>query len=159
MQHKGRLAAGIVIAIIVAAIIFGIISFNLSALPEPGHFETSMATHAKDWYIGRAARGSLPAAPASTAAAISAGNALFSMECVSCHGQNGRTPTPIGKAMYPRALNLGSSEVQGMSDRELFWVVKNGIRLSGMPGFGRINSDQELWQLTYYVRSLGNAQK
>ena len=124
-------------------------------MPEPGAFETSIATKVKDWYISRAARNRLPPAPARDAASIAAGGALFGMDCASCHGQDGRTPTPIGKWMYPRVLNLGSPAVQRMSDRELFWVIKNGIRLSGMPGFAHINNDEEIWQLTYYVRSLG----
>jgi mono/diheme cytochrome c family protein len=46
-----------------------------------------------------------------------------------------------------------------MSDRELFWVIKNGIRLSGMPGFAKIESDEQIWELTYYVRSLGKQPK
>lgn len=74
---------------------------------------------------------------------------------ITNHGQDGRKPTPIGESMYPRVPNLSCAAVQRMSDRELFWVVKNGIRLSGMPGFGNLDSDQELWQMTYYVRSLG----
>ncbi len=64
-------------------------------------------------------------------------------------------PTPIGKSMYPRAPDLGSRLVQHLTDRQLFWVVKNGVRLSGMPGFGNIDTDEEIWQLTYYVRSVG----
>lgn len=155
MCRKCWIAVGIVVAIVVAAVIFGLTHFSLSALPEPGRFETAMATKAKSWYISRAAH-DLPAAPANNAASIAAGNALFGMDCASCHGQDGRKPTPIGKSMYPRAVDLSSPEVQRMSDREIFWVIKNGIRLSGMPGFARINSDQEIWQLAYYVRSLSH---
>lgn len=159
MRHKGWWIVGIIIvlAIIVAAI--GMTRISVSALPEPGPFETSMATKAKEWYISRAARGPLPSAPADNPASITVGSALFGMDCASCHGQDGRTPTAIGKSMYPRVLDLSSPEVQGMSDRELFWVIKNGIRLSGMPGFARINSDRANWQLTYYVRSLGRQAK
>jgi mono/diheme cytochrome c family protein len=51
--------------------------------------------------------------------------------------------------MYPRVFDLGSPDVQGMSDRELFWVIKNGIRLSGMPGFAKIKSDEQIWELTF----------
>ena len=61
--------------------------------------------------------------------------------------------------MYPRVLDLGSPEVQRLSNPELFWVIKNGIRFSGMPGFGNTLSDDEIWQATYYVRSLGTAAK
>lgn len=156
MRHKCWIAAGIIVAIVVAAAIFGLTRFDLSALPEPSRFETSMATKAKNWYIGRAAHDALPAAPADNAASIAAGSSLFGMDCASCHGEDGRKLTPIGRSMYPRAVDLGSTQVQRMSDREIFWVIKNGIRLSGMPGFARINSDQEIWQLAYYVRSLGN---
>lgn len=56
--------------------------------------------------------------------------------------------------MYPRAPDLGSPEVQKLSNPELFWVIRNGIRLSGMPGFGNVLSNDEIWQATYYVRSL-----
>jgi mono/diheme cytochrome c family protein len=76
------------------------------------------------------------------------------MDCASCHGQDGHKPTPIGQSVYPRVPDLGSPMVQKLQDRELFWVIKNGIRFSGMPGFARIDTDQEIWQLTYYVRSL-----
>ena len=61
--------------------------------------------------------------------------------------------------MYPRAPGLGAPDVQEMSNAEIFWVIKNGIRLSGMPGFACINSDEQIWQLTYYVRSLGEQPK
>lgn len=128
---------------------------SISALPNPGPIEISLAMKTKDWYIARAARAELPPQPANDADSISKGEALFGMECVSCHGQDGHTPTAIGRSMYPRVLDLGSAEVQDMSDRELFWIVKNGVRLSGMPGFARINSDQEIWHLAHFVRSLG----
>jgi len=56
--------------------------------------------------------------------------------------------------MYPRASDLTSREVQDYSDRELFWIVKNGIRLSGMPAFGKVESDEHIWNLVNYVRTL-----
>ena len=56
--------------------------------------------------------------------------------------------------MYPRAADLGSAEVQKYSDRELFWIVKNSIRLSGMPAFGRVESDERIWHLVRFVRTV-----
>ena len=56
--------------------------------------------------------------------------------------------------MYPRATDLTSPEVQQYADRELFWIIKNGIRLSGMPAFGKVESDEHIWNLVNYVRSL-----
>ena len=50
--------------------------------------------------------------------------------------------------------NLISSQVQRYSDRELFWIVKNGIRLSGMPAFGKVETDEHIWDLIAYLRTL-----
>ena len=159
MRHKNGLMLAIVIVLIIIVGAYAAMHVNISALPEPGPFETSIATKAIDWYISQAASDSLPPAPTNDASSVSAGETLFGMGCATCHGQDGHKPTPIGKAMYPRVLDLGSPEVQEMSDRELFWVIKNGIRLSGMPGFAKIESDEQIWELAYYVRSLGRQPK
>lgn len=139
-----------------ALVVYTILSFNVSALPDPGWLETSLATSAKHWYVARAARAKLPTAPPDNGQNVASGQALFGMACASCHGQDARTPTPMGQSMYPRATDLAAPAIQAYTNRELFWVIKNGIRLSGMPGFARTNSDEQIWQLVDYVRSLGN---
>ncbi len=57
------------------------------------------------------------------------------MRVVSWAGRS--TPSDTGLAMYPRASDLGSADVQAWSDAELFWIIQNGIRLTGMPGFSK----------------------
>jgi mono/diheme cytochrome c family protein len=155
MRHKGWVIVGIIIALALVLAGYGVSRASISALPEPGPVETFLATKTKDWFIRRAARGPLPPAPPNDTSSVSAGGVLFGMACASCHGRDGRTPTPIGRSMYPRALDLSSHEVQRLSDQQLFWIIRNGIRLSGMPGFARINTNDQIWQLTYYVRRLG----
>ena len=159
LRHKGTLIVAIIVVLIMIAVAYGVITVNISALPEPGPLETRMAMKAKDWYISRAASGTPPETPTNDASSVSAGGTLFSMGCASCHGKDGRSPTNIGKSMYPRVLDLGAPEVQRMTDHELFWIIKNGIRLSGMPGFAKILSDEQIWQATYYVRNLGELPK
>jgi mono/diheme cytochrome c family protein len=80
---------------------------------------------------------------------------LYTGSCANCHGLGGRAPTDIGRWMYPRSPDLGSPAVQQWSDAELFWIIKHGIRLSGMPGFGKIHSDEQIQHLVHYVRTLG----
>jgi mono/diheme cytochrome c family protein len=128
--------------------------FNLSALPEPGKTETLLATKAKHFYARRASRTVLAVKPRDERISVQDGDKLFGTECSECHGYTGRTPTDAGRWMYPRAADLGSTEVQSYSDRELFWIVKNGIRLSGMPAFGRVESDEHIWKLVRYLRTL-----
>ena len=79
----------------------------------------------------------------------------YGMDCDTCHGKDGRHPTENGQWMYPRVPDLGSPGVQEWSDAELFWIIKNGVRFSGMPGFAKMQTDKEIWDLVHYVRSLG----
>jgi len=155
---RTRLVKVAIFLLLIVALAFIIATqVNLSALPEPGPFETRMATASKRWVIARAARKSVAAEPNGTAADQENGDMLYGMDCDSCHGKDGRHPTSTGQWMYPRVLDLGSPEVQGWSDAELFWIVKNGVRFSGMPAFGKVQNDKEIWDLVRYVRSLGTA--
>lgn len=127
---------------------------NLSALPEPGRTETYLATKAKHFLVRRGSRAGIPPAPSDLRASVAEGDKLFGTECGACHGLSGNKATDAGRWMYPRAADLTSSDAQRYSDRELFWIVKNGIRLSGMPAFGKVEPDEHIWNLVHYVRTL-----
>jgi mono/diheme cytochrome c family protein len=148
-----------VIGAIVFAILLGTAGlfasrFSLTALAEPGRTETLVATKARRYLVGRESRHGVPDEPPQTQAGVLEGDKRFGAECAMCHGMNGHVPTETGRWMYPRAVDLTSPDVQSYSDRDLFWIVKNGIRLSGMPAFGKVESDEHIWDLVLYVRSL-----
>src|SRR5260370_4161806 len=128
--------------------------FNLSTIPEPGQRETYLATKAKHFLVRRGSRTGIPPAPPDLQVSVAEGDNLFGTECGVCPGLSRNKATDAGRWMYPRAADLTSSEVQGYSDRELFWIVKNGIRLSGMPAFARVESDEHIWDLVRFVRTL-----
>ena len=154
MLRRGLLLLFLALLLLAAGATVALYHFSLSALNEPGRVETYLATKAKFWIISRSARGPLPTAPPYDARSVGIGQMAYGGECANCHGVDGRTPTDIGRWMYPRTLALDSAQVQQWSDAELFWIVKNGIRLSGMPGFGKIHKDEQIWHLVHYVRSL-----
>lgn len=129
---------------------------TLSALPEPGRAETYFATKGKRWLIARAARELALQPAANSPQMVTIGEMQYRARCASCHGLDGRTPAETGRWMYPRASDLGSPEVQRYSDTELFWVIQNGVRLTGMPGFGKVMSHEEIWPLVYYLRRLAS---
>ncbi len=147
----GGLVLVAVIAVVAAS------QFTLSALPEPGRTETFLATKAKRYLVHRSSREGIPPAPADRQASIKEGERLFGTDCAACHGASGHNPTDAGRWMYPRAADLNSPAVQAYSDPEVFWIIKNGIRLSGMPAFGRVESDEHIWDLVFYVRTLPKA--
>ena len=131
--------------------------FNLSALPEPGPTEVVLATRAKRILIGRASRRDFSWQPQSTADGVTEGKTRYGVECAACHGMDGRGLTDNGRWMYPRAVDLTSRAVQEYSDKELFWIVKNGIRLSGMPAFEKLESDERIWRIVQYLRTMPEA--
>lgn len=144
----------IALVLLLAAGIAFVLEFNLSALPAPGSFETGVAARAKRFLISRASRHGIPAEPPQSEQSIAEGDKLYGAECAMCHGLDGTTATETGRWMYPRAANLRSPSVPSYSNRELFWIIKNGIRLSGMPAFGKVESDQHIWSLVQYLRTL-----
>jgi len=144
----------IALALALVVVIVGFTQIKLDALQEPGHLETVFATGAKHLLVRWSSREGIPPAPTNLQASVEEGDKLYATDCSMCHGPDGNEPTDAGRWMYPRAADLTSPEVQQYSDRELFWIVKNGIRLSGMPAFGRVESDEHVWNLVHYVRTL-----
>jgi mono/diheme cytochrome c family protein len=140
--------------LVVVLIVIALMRFNLSALREPGSLETSVANWGTHFLIRRSSRHGIPPRPKDTQASVASGNTLYSSECGLYHGSDGRTSSPMGRWMYPRAADLTSEQVQGFSDQELFWIIQNGIRYTGMPAFGKVESGDHIWNLVDYVRTL-----
>jgi len=152
-------------AIAVLGTLFAVSWISVSALPEPGKVESYVAIRMKRLFVRRSSQGIVPPVMPDLQASTAEGEKLFGVDCAACHGMEGTKPSDAGRWMYPRAANLTAPEVQKYSDAELYCIVKNGIRMSGMPGFGKVETDANLWNLVQYVRSLrasqeqGNGQK
>jgi len=157
---KRRILRVVIAFMFVAVIVIaGLAQINLDALQEPGHVETVLATRAKHILVRRSSSHGIPPPPANLQASIEEGDKLYGTDCGGCHGLDGNKLTDAGRWMYPRAAQLASHEVQQYSDRELFWIVKNGIRLSGMPAFGRVETDEHIWDIVHYIRTLPSSAK
>jgi len=76
----------------------------------------------------------------------------FADHCAVCHNNNGDGKTLMNDGLYPPAPDLRQSQTQDLSDGEIFAIIKNGIRFTGMPGWG--GDDAENWQLVAFIRHL-----
>ena len=145
---------------VVVLIVIVLTRFNLTALPEPGPAETRLANLSKRYFIHRVSRHGIPSPPQDTKASIERGGSHYGLDCSVCHADDGRSQRPLGQWMYPRASDLTSKQVQSYSDQELFWIIQNGIRFTGMPAFGSVETPDHVWDLVNYVRTLpGDSQK
>jgi mono/diheme cytochrome c family protein len=97
--------------------------------------------------------GDVPDPPPIDTAMVEHGFEHYRAMCVDCHGAPGVDRGEFGQGMTPTPPDL-SEEAGEWSDRELFWITKNGIKLAGMPAFGPTHSDEEIWGLVAFLREL-----
>jgi mono/diheme cytochrome c family protein len=78
--------------------------------------------------------------------------------CQGCHGAPGIERNEIGQGLYPKPPNLAHSAKE-MPASELFWITKNGIKLTGMPAFGKTHSDDKIWAIVAFMKTLPSMSK
>lgn len=74
--------------------------------------------------------------------------------CAICHANDGSGDTPMGRGLYPKAPDMRLPLTQSKSDGELFYIIENGIRLTGMPAWANGGAGEESWGLVGFIRSL-----
>lgn len=110
--------------------------------------ETAMESGVK-----RRARDVEPVAFLGEDARIRAGAVAYDAMCAPCHGAPGRQPEAVGKGLLPEPPDLAEA-ARAWSPEEIFWITKNGVRMTGMPAFGPTHTDAELWELVALVKRL-----
>jgi mono/diheme cytochrome c family protein len=137
-------------------LVFGIVvwSHGFNSRAQPSSLEDSVAMKLHDSSIpDRYGKMSNPL-PAANMDLIEAGG-HYEEHCAVCHADNGSGITKFDGTMYPRPTDLRSDDTQEMSDGELYYTIKTGIRWSGMPAFGTPgDNDDHVWKIVAYVRHL-----
>jgi mono/diheme cytochrome c family protein len=127
-----------------------------SAAGRPSKVEAGLANFAKDVVIPLEAR-SRPNPIAGDAAAAVKGATLYQQSCAVCHGGDGRSETAVGRGLYPPAMDLTSPHVRRWNDAEMFWIIRNGVRFTGMPAWKDLLDEDQTWQVVAAVRELQKA--
>jgi mono/diheme cytochrome c family protein len=86
-------------------------------------------------------------------AMIHLGFGHFQEMCVQCHGAPGVQPAEMAKGLNPDAPQLADPAGE-WSAAELFWITKNGIKMTGMPAFAPTHSDKEIWAIVAFMKKL-----
>lgn len=144
-------AVGLLVAY--ALIRSGLIPANADAVP--GSLETWMARTSLNATLGRLApKDQNPVAL--NEQNLLKGVQLFARNCAVCHGSAKGTASasPIARGLYQKPPQLASDGVEDDPEGETYWKVKHGIRLTGMPSFGNVLSDQDIWTLALFLRHM-----
>ena len=129
---------------------------GFSARGKPNSMEAFLARRLRYIAIPAAAREAKNPV-ASTPEVFSESMAHFADHCASCHANDGSGETAMGRGLYPKPPDMRQSETQNLSDGELYYIIHNGVRFTGMPGFGEDTSntqDLDSWKLVHFIRRL-----
>jgi mono/diheme cytochrome c family protein len=156
-MKRRTLIVGIVAVVLLAiAIAFGAtLRYGFSAHDEPTAIERTIARSVRHWAVPsdlRDRKNPIPLAPEVLAEA----RAHFADHCATCHGNDGKGESALGAKMYPKTPDMTLPATQQLSDGELFSIIENGVRLTGMPGFGdgTAESASGSWTLVHFIRHM-----
>jgi mono/diheme cytochrome c family protein len=151
-----RFMMGFLAAFVILILGAGVVTFtglyNVAAsVPDAGivkwllstNMERSVANHAR----------TISAPPQFTDQQASDGIRIYKDTCVYCHGAPGKEPRDIGKGLNPEAPYLPDT-VSEWTTAQLFWIIKNGIKMTGMASYGPAHNDDEIWALVAFVQRL-----
>ena len=148
-----------VVSVCVVAVALGLVlvqqSGGFSAREQPTAMERWVARKARDLAMPADANSRTNPVP-NTPEAIAGGRAHWADHCFSCHANDGSGETALGKRLYPPAPDMRLPATQQLTDGELFYIIENGIRLTGMPAWGN-GSDhdaEDSWKLVHFIRHL-----
>src|ERR1700691_4625399 len=87
---------------------------------------------------------------------IAAGRAHWADHCATCHANDGSGNTIVGQNLYPKAPDMRLAATQDLTDGELYYIIRNGVALTGMPAGGdpNLKRDDESWHLVVFIRYL-----
>ncbi|HWU87755.1 MAG TPA: cytochrome c [Kofleriaceae bacterium] len=128
---------------------------GFAARDQPSALEARIASAARSMAVPSRAK-ALRSPIAATAEVLADGRAHWADHCASCHANNGSGDTQIGRNLYPKVPDMRAAATQSLSDGELYYIIQNGIRLSGMPAWGEraVDDDKDSWALVAFIRHL-----
>jgi len=143
------------LAVVVVAIAYGdiLIRRGFSTKDQPSALETVIARGARDLSIPASAKDMKNPYPA-TPENITPGMQHYADHCATCHGNDGSGNTEMGPNLYPKSPDLRLARTQDLTDGDLFYIITNGVRMSGMPGWGPSHSAEDTWKLVLFIRHL-----
>jgi len=157
MKKAGWFLLGAISLLVVQALAAAVVlarARGLSAREEPLGIERWVARRVRAGALPSSARDQPNPVP-KTQEILAEARAHWADHCASCHANDGSGDTTMGKHMYPPAPDMRAPDTQDLSDGELFYIIQNGIRLTGMPAWGGSDHDAEdSWKLVHFIRHL-----
>ena len=148
------LFAVLIVAALTACLYVYARGHGFSAREQPTWMEQTMARNARHIATPSDARTLSNPRQQQSTEMIAEADEHFVEHCGICHGIDGRGDTLIGRNLYPKVPDMSQPDTQQLSDGELFYVISNGIRLTGMPAWSSEDKPEAIWDLVSLIRRL-----
>jgi len=156
-QTTGKVLAAMVAAgvVVIGVVLALIIRRGLSARAAPTLIETAIARGVRHLATPSSMHEARNPVPLSSGVLAEA-RAHWADHCATCHANDGSGNTEIGRGLYPKTPDMRQPRTQQLTDGELFSIIKNGVRLTGMPAWGDPagHDDADNWKLVHFIRHL-----
>ena len=126
---------------------------GFSAREEPAWYEKTLARHARRIATPAGSKELKNPHPL-TEEGLAEAREHWAAHCSTCHALDGSGNTTIGRNLYPKAPDMRDLDTQKLTDGEMFYIISNGVRFTGMPAWGGEDSPQSIWELVGYIRRL-----
>lgn len=159
MRPSVCFCGGVLAVILVVAIGGAIVlarSRGFSAAEEPSAIERWLMPWLRTGSMPTDAREKTNPVP-DTPQVLAEAMAHWADHCAICHANNGSGDTQMGKHMYPPAPDMREARTQRLTDGELFFIIQNGVRFTGMPAWGAsggAHTEEDSWKLVRFIRHL-----
>jgi mono/diheme cytochrome c family protein len=129
-------------------------AFNVAATEQHSDLTLWAISVVRDRSIAVRATASPPEPPLADLQRIKTGFRSYHTMCTVCHSAPGRESSPVRQGLNPKPPRLYSKGVQERSNAELYWIIQNGLRMTGMPAFGPTHNSEKIWNLLAFIREL-----
>jgi cytochrome c553 len=145
----------IVTLVVLAVVAYSAWNFGgFSTRSEPSYLEKVLARSVRGFAIPSRARDARNPVPFSSEVWAES-RVHFADHCASCHANDGSGQTEIGRNLYPKAPDMRLPATQHLTDGEIYWIIENGVRLTGMPAWGAGGgNDADTWKLVHFIRHI-----
>jgi cytochrome c553 len=145
----------IVTLVVLAVVAYSAWNFGgFSTRSEPSYLEKVLARSVRGFAIPSRARDARNPVPFSSDVWAES-RVHFADHCASCHANDGSGQTEIGRNLYPKAPDMRLPATQHLTDGEIYWIIENGVRLTGMPAWGAGGgNDADTWKLVHFIRHI-----
>ena len=148
-------AVALLMVVVAVGLGWNLVRRGFSARDQPSALEASAARTMRRFAVPRSLRSLVnPVYP--TPDVFADARAHFADHCATCHANDGSGNTVIGRNLYPKAPDMRLDATQSLTDGEIYAIIQDGIRLTGMPAWGKAGdeNDEDSWKLVHFIRHL-----